>query len=227
MAKNRSRIFKLQGTIDDVTFVNSKRYDPHIRAKKNSKTPFVMTAPLAISKERIQECNQYLKPIFQAMRPEVYEGGMWSKMVSLQFAALKAGLPLGLSCYENFECNIQHPLAEALGNGYDFSATREQNQVHVRLQLPGAPTVKDNIPRTGYQLRVVAIGPRPGSEVAYKYIGLGPVTAYDAPLEPVALTIPLPDEHTPVMLLFGIIPHNRKGANKIMSDSGMKVVWVG
>lgn len=179
MAKNRSRIFKLQGTIEDVTFVNSKRYDPHTRARKHSKTPFVMTVPLAISKDRIQECNQYLKPIFQAMRPEVYEGGMWAQMVSLQFAQLKTGLPLGLSCYENFECNIQHRLAEALGNGYDLSATREQNQVHVRICLLGAPTVKDNIPRTGYQLRVVAIGPGT-SEVAFKHIGLGPVTAYDA-----------------------------------------------
>lgn len=78
MAKTVSPIFKFQGTIEDLTFVNSKRYKPHVRAKKYSKTPFVMTAPLAESKARMQQCNQYAKPVFQALRAEVHDGGLWS-----------------------------------------------------------------------------------------------------------------------------------------------------
>lgn len=185
-----------------------------------------MTDALKTSKDRLQLCTHYLKPIFQAMKPEVHDGAMWSRMLSLVFADLKADLPLGLSALEDFECNLQHPLSKALKSGYDLSATREQDELQVRVLLHGAPEVTDHIPRTGYQVRVLAVGPGE-STMAFKHISLGPVTKYDAPLEAVDLTIPLADAHSPIMLLLGIIPHNRKGPTKIMSDSGMKVVWVG
>lgn len=129
MAKMVSTVFKFQGTIEDVTFVNSKRYKPHVRAKKNSKTPFIMPPALAESKARLQSCNQYAKPIFQALRPEPRDGGLWSRIVSLLFAELKAGRPLGLECLKDLECNLQHPMAEVIAGGYDFSATVTQNQL--------------------------------------------------------------------------------------------------
>jgi hypothetical protein len=90
MAKNISAIFKLQGTVEGLTFVDSKRYKPHVRARKNSKTPFVMPAALAESKNRLQACNQYAKPIFQFLRKEA-DGSLWSRIVSQLFKELKAG----------------------------------------------------------------------------------------------------------------------------------------
>jgi hypothetical protein len=228
MAKTASAIFKFQGTIEDVRFVNSKRYKPHVRARKNSKTPFVMTAALAESMARLQECNQYARPIFQALRLETHDGGLWSRLVSLLFAELKAGRPLGLECLKGFECNLQHLLAEVIGGGYDFSATREQNQLCLHVLLHQHPAVKDEMPRTGYQLRLVAIIPDAENGTVYKQEALGPLTKYDAELAAVDLTIALPGTGAPCMLLMGIVPHLKGcGASRIMSNSGIKVVWVG
>lgn len=227
MAKSRSSIFKFQGTIEDLTFVNSKRYKPHVRARKNSKTPFVMTAALAESKDRLQECNHYLRPVFQALRTEVYHGALWSRLVKALFATLKAGQPLGLTCLQGFDCNLQHKLSELFIRGYDFSATAAQNQLHVRVQLRQHPAVNDELPRTGYQVRLVAIFPDAANGAAHKEVVLGPLTKYDAALEAVELTVPLPSAEAPGMLLLGITTHLQGlGAWEVVSDSGMKVVWV-
>jgi hypothetical protein len=228
MARNTSVAFKFQGTIDGLTHVNSNRYPPHVRAKKYSKTPFVMTDALAESKARLQLCNQYTKPVFQAIRTEAYDGDMWSRMVSLQFAELKAGRPLGLECLKGFDCNLQYKLSELITGGYDFSATVTQNQLGIYVQLHDHPKVADVMPRTGYQLRFVAIVPDAANGTVYKQVALGPLTRYDSELTAVDVPIALPAGGGPCMLLMGIVPHLQKeGACKIMSDSGMKVVWVG
>jgi hypothetical protein len=227
MAKNISPIFKLQGTIDDLTFVNSKRYKPHVRARKNSKTPFVMTASLAESKARLQACNQYAKPVFQALRAESHDGGLWSRLVSQLFAELKADRPLGLECLQGFECNLQHPLGEVINKGYDLSATGSQNQLGIYVQLHGHPKVEDGMPRTGYQLRFVAIMPDAASGTVKKVEVLGPLTKYKDELMAHDLKMELPGNGAPYILLMGIVPHLQgEGPAKIMSDSGMKVVWV-
>lgn len=226
MAKNLSAIFKLQGTFEDVTFVNSKAYGLHARARKYSKTPFVMTPPLARGKDRLQLCNQYAKPVYDVLRPEAHDGAAWSRLLKLLRAELKAGRPLGLECLKGFECNLQHPLAEVLPGGYDFSATKAQNQLHLHVLLHRHPKVEDSMPRTGYQLRVVAIFRDAEHGAVHKAVVLGPLTQYNAALEPVELTVPLPVAEGPCMLLMGIVPHLQgEGAARIMSDSGMKVVW--
>jgi len=228
MAKTVSPIFKFQGTIEDLTFVNSRRYKPHVRARKNSKTPFVMTAALAESKARIQACNQYAKPVFQALRAEVHDGGLWSRLVSRLFAELKAGRPLGLECLKGFECNLQHPLSEVINSAYDFSATESQNQLGIYVQLDKHPKVEDEMPRTGYQLRFVAIFPDAVNGTVKKVEVLGPLTKYKDELVAHDLKMELPGNGAPYILLMGIVPHLQgEGPAKIMSDSGMKVVWVG
>lgn len=228
MAKTTSAIFKFKGTIDELTFVDSKRYKPHVRARKNSKTPFVMPEALAKSKDRLQVCNEYARPIFQFLRKEANDGSLWSRIVSLLFKELKADRPLGVQCLQNLECNLQHPLSEVLAGGYEISATREHSELRIRVQLHRHPEVKDQIPRVGYQLRFVAIVPDTGMETAYKREVVSALTAYDTDLEAIELTVSLPLAEAPCMLLMGIVPHLRnEGPTRIMSDSGMKVVWVG
>jgi hypothetical protein len=226
MAKNVSAVFKFQGTIEDVTHVDSQRYGHHVRARKNSKTPFVMTPPLAKSKTQMQLCNQYAKPVYRALRPEAHDGGLWSRLLKLFFAELEAGRPLGLECLKGAECNLQHLLSQVIAGGYDFSATREQNELRLRVLLHQHPVVNDQMPRTGYQLRFVVIIPDAENGTVYKKEVLGPLTKYDAALEAVDLTLHLPATDAPCMLLMGIVPHLQgEGAARIMSDSGMKVVW--
>ncbi|AXY75392.1 hypothetical protein D3H65_15980 [Paraflavitalea soli] len=228
MAKTVSPIFKFQGTIEDLTFVNSRRYKPHVRARKNSKTPFVMTAALAESKVRLQQCNQYAKPVFQALKAEMPDGGLWSRLVSKLFAELKGGRPLGLACLQGLECNLQHKLGEVLPKGYDLSATESQNQLGIYVQLHGHPAADDELPRTGYQVRFVLITLDAANGTFHKTAVLGPLTKYKDELNTLDLPIELSGKGAPYILLMGIVPHLQgEGAARIMSDSGMRVVWVG
>jgi hypothetical protein len=136
--------------------------------------------------------------------------------------------PLGVQCLKSFECNLQHPLSEVLAGGYEISATREQSDLHIRALLHMHPEVKDKIPRAGYQLRFMVVVPDAAAGTAHKREALGLLTSYDADLKAVELTIELPPVETPCMLMMGVVPHEEDdGPIRLMSDSGMKVVWVG
>lgn len=227
MGKNISPIVKFQGTIGDQVFVNSKVYKPHVRSRKYSKTEFEWTVPLAENSDRLQTCNQFASPVFQALRRESHDGMLWSRMVKLLFAGLKAGEPLSLQKFKDLECNLTHPMQKVIAGAYDFSATREQNELRIRVLLEKHPKADDSMPRAGYQLRMVAISRDPATGNVTKRDALGPLTQYDSALEAVNLTIPLPSPDVSCMLVMGIVPHMRnEGPVRIMSDSGMKVVWV-
>ncbi|MBO9658973.1 MAG: hypothetical protein J7527_09115 [Chitinophagaceae bacterium] len=227
MGKSISPIFKFQGTIGDLVFVNSKAYKKHVRSKKNSKTPFVWTANFAENNQRLHACNDFGSLIFQALRLESHDGMLWSRMVKSLFAGLKAGEPLSLQKFKDLECNLTHPMHEVIAGAYDFSATREQNEVRIRVLLEKHPVTDDKMPRTGYQLRMVAISRNPATGNVTKRDALGPLTQYNSELEAVNLTIPLPSPDVSCMLVMGIVPHMRnEGPVRIMSDSGMKVLWV-
>ncbi len=227
MGKNISPIVKFQGTVGDQVHVNSKTYKPHVRSRKYSKTPFTWTDNFAENNKRLHACNEYGHVIFQALRSESHDGMLWSRMVKRFFAGLKAGEPLSLEMLKDLQCNLTHPLEEVITGAYDFSATREQNEVRIRVELEKHPKVDDTMPRTGYQLRVVAISRDPANGNVIKREALGPLTQYKSALEAVNLTIPLPSPDVSCMLVLGIVPHMRnEGAVRIMSDSGMKVVWV-
>lgn len=227
MGKNISPIVKFQGTVGDQVFVNSKTYKPHVRSRKYSKTPFEWTDNFAENNQRLHACNDFGSLIFQALRSESHDGMLWSRMVKLLFSSLKAGEPLGLQKFKDLECNLTHPLSEVITCAYDFSATREQNELRIRVALEKHPKADDSMPRTGYQLRMVAISRDPATGNVIKRDALGPLTQYNSALEAVNLTIPLPSPDVSCMLVFGIVPHMRnEGPVRIMSDSGMKVVWV-
>jgi hypothetical protein len=227
MGNTISPIFKFQGTIGDLVFVNSKAYKKHVRSKKNSKTPFKWTDNFAENNQRLHACNDFGSLIFQALRLESHDGMLWSRMVKLLFAGLKAGEPLSLQKFKDLECNLTHPMQEVIAGAYDFSATREQNELRIRVLLEKHPLADDSMPRTGYQLRMVAISRDPATGNVTKRDASGPLTQYDSELEAVNLTIPLPSPDVSCMLLMGIVPHMRnEGPVRIMSDSGMKVLWV-
>lgn len=77
---------------------------------------------------------------------------------------------MGLTCLQGFDCNLQHPLAEVIAGGYDFSATKGQNQLRVRVLLHQHPKVQDKMPRTGYQVLLVAIFPDGANGTAHKEV---------------------------------------------------------
>ena len=57
MAKITSVIFKLQGTIDNITFVDSKTYKKHTRRKRGTVKKATINEALEESKDRLLGCN--------------------------------------------------------------------------------------------------------------------------------------------------------------------------
>lgn len=227
MAKPISPIFKFSGTIAGMTYVDSKTYKPHVRAAKGTHTPNVLTDALKESSSLLQFCNQRAKPLFQALREEHHDGRLWSRLVSLFYAELKAGRTINVHCLRDLDCNLQHKLDELLPLGFNIDVKKEKKKLGIHVRLEGHPKVDDQIPREGYQLRLVVIYPDFVKDKVRKEVLLGPVIKYKSPLKALELEVPMPSVKAPYIILMGVSPVVRGKPLTIQSDAAMKVVAVG
>jgi hypothetical protein len=226
MAKPISPIFKFKGTIAGVTYVHSKAYKDHVRAAKGTYTPNVLTDALKESSSLLQICNQRARPLFRVLKEEHHDGRLWSRLVSLFFAELKAGRKINVQCLRNLDCNLQHKLDELLHLGYNIDVKKEKKKLGIHVRLEGHPKVEDQIPREGYQLRVVVIYPDFVKDKVRKEVLLGPVTKYKSPLKALELEVPMPSAKAPYIVLMGVSPVVKGTPLTIQSDTAMKVVAV-
>ncbi|WP_316734955.1 hypothetical protein [Pedobacter aquatilis] len=93
MAKVRS-ILKLSGTISGMTFVDSKAYGAHNRAKRGTYTPITLAEGMKESASVQTQVNLMAKVIFDAVNdfvPGFKDGKFWSRLLSVFRQQKKAG----------------------------------------------------------------------------------------------------------------------------------------
>ena len=89
MAKARSPIVHLSGTVGNVVIVNSQKYGEHPRAKRGTHKPALLNHVMQQSSKRLIDCNKQAKVIFDAVRFEHKDGDLWTDIVSIFRAEAK------------------------------------------------------------------------------------------------------------------------------------------
>jgi hypothetical protein len=227
MARSISHTHQFQGTIGGVTYVNSKKYGLHIRAKKGTYTPIVVTASMQESMGLLQQCNQQARPLFQALRDEYHDSGLWSRLVSLFYKELKAGRKFSVDCLRNLECNITYKLQDILPKEYTVVVKKEKKKMGIEVRLSRHPKAEDQAPRDGYHLRLVVLYPDFIKGTCRKEEATGPLTKYNAGMKALDLEVPMPSAKAPYIVLMCVIPIVTGEPMFIVRDSGMRVVAVG
>jgi hypothetical protein len=225
MAKNTSAIFKLQGTIDELTHVDSVAYGPHVRRKRGSVKEARLNKTMEESRKLLLTCNQHAKLIFQPLKQEHHDGSFWYRLLSLFFESAKDGKSFQLQSLQDFDCNIKYKLATLLLNNYKISTKEVKKKLKVSLEL-GQHAIYEKVRDVlGYQVSMIAIYPDFVNKTWKKETASAPITSMESNLKPLTFELPMPAAKAPYILLLRIMGSVDKG--KVIHQlnlSGLAVV---
>ena len=226
MARMLPSAIRIQGSIYDLTIVNSKKYGRHARARRGSITPVTINDELEKSKDQLLECNKPAKMIFDALRVEHKDGDLWQRLLSLFRKQLKEDNGFSLSGFERFECSTSYSLQKLVLNEYTITAKPYNNKMRITLKMHNHPTWKKRNYVTGYRPEVIMLFPDFETGVCTKASAHIPVVHFKDDLKPLRFDLPMPAGQKQWLLLLGITACEK---NKIITASthkGMAVVKV-
>ncbi|RZJ80001.1 MAG: hypothetical protein EOO47_09010 [Flavobacterium sp.] len=134
MAKVRS-IIKLSGTLSDMTFVDSKAYGAHARAKRGTYTPISLSEGMQKSAEVQKQVNLMAKVVFDAVNsfvPGFKDGKFWARLLSVFRKQQKAGKIYSYKDFDLMEMRLEYPTSK---HGYFRLAVEGTHKVQLHYQL--------------------------------------------------------------------------------------------
>lgn len=114
MAKVKS-IIDLSGTLCDVTFVNSRTYGKHARAKRGTYTPITLAVGMEKSAKVQTEVNQLAKIVFDSARvfvPRFKDGRLWARLLSVFRQQHKAGKAFNYLDFNQMDMRLDYPTSK-------------------------------------------------------------------------------------------------------------------
>lgn len=114
MAKVRS-ILSLSGTLSGMTFVDSKAYGAHARAKRGTHKPITLAAGMKESAVVQTQVNLMAKIIFDAVKefmPGFKDGKLWARLLSVFRQQKKAGKSFHYGDFNSKEIRVDYPTSK-------------------------------------------------------------------------------------------------------------------
>ena len=222
MARSVSKVFKFQGTLGEVTFVKSKRYEPHTRMRRGTYTEVTINETLKESKALLMKCNEHARLLFKPLREEHHDGSLWSRLLSTFFKQAKAGLKPTVQLFSKLECSTDHTLATLLRDDYAVSVTREKKKMTVTVNLQRHPKWENNNIKA-YYLSVVVLFPNFQKQTVQKELVSADVLVRSE-LESFVFEVPMPSANAPYLVLLGIEGYLQGRVGMQPSTRGLAVV---
>ena len=133
MAKVRS-IIQISGTLSEITFVNSKAYGTHARAKRGTYKPITLSEGMKKSAAVQTKVNQIAKIVFDSLNtfvPGFKDGKFWSRLLSVLRKQQKAGKNFSYHDFNLMEMRFDYPSSK-LGSFW-LTADKDVMQLHYQL----------------------------------------------------------------------------------------------
>jgi hypothetical protein len=226
MAKLRPSVIKLQGSILDVTVVRSRRYKPHVRARRGTYTPVTLNQQMEQSKERLLSCNKPAKLIFDAVCNEHKDGGLWTDLLSLFRKQLKADKVFSFKGLLGLECSRQYSLDKVLRNQFSVEVVAKRKKMQVGVHLYELPKWDKKNFLDGYQLSVIALFPDFVNGRCKKEIVRGTIVSYDDVQRVFQFELAMPATTAPWVLFLEAAGAEKGQVDNVPTTKGMAVVKV-
>ena len=212
MAKLRPSVIKLQGSILDVTVVDSKRYKRHVRARRGTYTPVTLNDKMTQSKERLISCNKPAKLIFNAICTEHKDGGLWTDLLSIFRKQLKADKGFSLQGLLKLECSRLYSLDKVLHDQFSVEVDTKRKKMQVAVHLHQHPEWPKKDYLDGYQLSVTVLFPDFKKDRCKKETVRSSIVSLPVPrgprredvLQPFHFEVPMPATTAPWILFLGV-----------------------
>ena len=141
MAKSDNLItHRLSGTLDNLTFVNSKAYGPHLRRKRGSKKKAVLNKAMKESRNKLLQVNKIASLIFKSISNEHKDGKLWPRLLSKLRLQLRDYNFNDVSCLFRMECHTKRTLEKMLHHLLDVKIVEiVKRRMKISFDLPNTP----------------------------------------------------------------------------------------
>lgn len=200
MARQTS-IIKFQGTLDEMTQVNSRTYPEHLRRRRGSKKKAELNDAFKASGLDLQAANIVAKLIFDAIEPhrQNFKGGlMWQRLVSVFKAQYKERRAFNFLALTGFEIWKEHPLERFLAGQLSYKVSFTQI-LQVRLLLLEHPDFKRKYV-DAYRLSLIAFFPSAEQPICETAAVQSSITSLQEPVKDFYFEFPLPEYATEFLL---------------------------
>jgi len=227
MAKTISLITRgLKGTLGDLTFVKSKRYGKHARAKRGTYTEAVLNSRMEESKNRLITANMPAQLIFNAVREEHKDGTLWTRLLSIYRKQIKDGSVPDLHCLKGLECSKEFTLHLLLSD-YRVDDSLTDATLHILFKPNHNPVWRKIKYINACRVSLYVLFADLANQQLEKQVVRGPVTKLSASLEPLQADITVPSfakEYAILIMVEGCMEGKPVGLEHV---NGMRVVKTG
>jgi len=126
-------LFKYEGTFRGVTYVDSKTWGEHIRAKRGTHTPVEINEAFKKSGSQTPTANHHAKAIRDLFLPYISDfkdGKMWSRLLSFFKKQLSSG-ETDLTKLAAFEFHNQHRLYHLVSRDVSVTESSQNNALEI------------------------------------------------------------------------------------------------
>lgn len=168
MAKIRS-IVEISGTLSDITFVDSRAYGAHARAKRGTYTPITLAEGMQKSAKVQTLVNQLAKIVFDEVNifvPGFKNGKFWSRLLSVFRQQQKNGKSYSYHDFDLMEMRLDYPTSK---QGSFRLIRNEDGLVQLHYQLVNQTDYVIRLLRIASDETLLNIYPTEVYEVTIKY----------------------------------------------------------
>ena len=176
--------------------MDSKRYGPHVRARRGTNKPARLNDAMEKSSHRMALATMPAKAIFDAVRAFHKDGELWNKLIAIFRRQIRTGRPFNVidPRFEKMECHETFTLDRLMcGTHYKISCAPQEDHLQVELSLQAHPDwsyLKWKDPFQ-YQLSVIAVFPYLKTHGSDREVMQGPITEFTGPAAPLSFKIPV------------------------------------
>jgi hypothetical protein len=160
MAKARDGIISIEGTLGDLVIVNYTRYGKRVRRKRGTVKKAVLNESCKKNQGALLSANSYgqtIKHAFDPFRKEVWDGGMWPRLLSIFQKCIAAAKPVDYALLKSFEFTDALDLSSI---AYVFpSVISDTASGLLKLSLRTNVYFPETLKLDGYKLSIIMVSP--------------------------------------------------------------------
>lgn len=161
MARSNSAA-NFRGTIGGFTFVKSRVYGDHVRARRGTYKSAEVNEAFKKESALLLSANvpaKILKDAIEPYRRNLSGGMLWQRLVSMFREQLKTKGAFDFASIKAFEISEEYPFDRFLQVASAIKADKKKNKLRINIDYPAHPTFMEAKKVDGYQLTVIGIFP--------------------------------------------------------------------
>jgi hypothetical protein len=228
MAKSNS-VLKLQGTLSDLTFVNSPTYGNHVRAKRGTHKVAEVNEAFKHESKQLVSANLPAKIIKDAIEPyrrDFIDGQLWQRLVSKFRKQLKDYGKFDFGGMSGFEIHSRYTFERFVRPDAEITIKKKSIlQVDIHFRHPPIFTSYEYI--DGYQCILIGVFPDLKKRKSTSLSVSSPVIPLTEKVTPLTMRLKLPKGARDFVVLLKIEGTERGVSNNAYSTKGFCAIGGG